>query len=91
MRSYSCFHRGEKCRELSTSLGGDGGGGATAGGNGDGNIWLSKKKRNGFGSLAYATTAKSPEASPRISQKINGGIYKGMLLMLSLKKQDHYN
>ena len=50
-----------------------------------------KKKRKGLGGLAYATTAKSPEASSRSSQKINGGGYKGMLMLLSLKKYDHYS
>ena len=96
MRSYSCFHRSigeEKCREWSASPGGGGGGGSgagrgvvAAGGYGDGDIWLSKKKRNGLGCLAYAATAKSLEASSRSSQKMNGGRYKGVLLMLSLEK-----
>ena len=100
MRSYSCFHRSigeEKCREWSASPGGGGGGGGAgrgddaAAGDGGGNIWLSKKKRNGLGCLAYTATAKSLEASSRSSQKMNGGKYKGVLLLLSLKKQDRYS
>ena len=49
-----------------------------------------KKKLKGLGCLAYAATAKSLEASSRSSQKMNGGRYKGVLLLLSLKKQDRY-
>jgi hypothetical protein len=100
MRSYSCFHRSigeEKFLEWSASPVGGGGGGVGAGrggaataGDGDGAIWLSLKQRNGLGCTAYSATAKSPEASSRSSQKMNGGIYKGVLLLLSLKKQDRY-
>ena len=88
MRSYSCFHRniGEgKCREWSASPSGGGGWGAGAGlggtaaaGDGDGDIRLSKKKRIGPGYLAYAATAKFPEASLQSSQKMNDGRYKGV-------------
>ena len=59
MRSYSCFCRSigkEKYREWSESLGGGGGGGVGVGrggadavGDDDGDIWLSKRKRNGLG------------------------------------------
>ncbi len=97
MRSYSCFNRSigeEKCREWSVFPVGCGGGGAGAGrggaaaaGDGDGDIWLSKKKRSGLGSLVYAATAKSPEASSRISKKMYGGRYKGVLQLLSLKNR----
>ena len=50
-----------------------------------------KKKRIGPGCLAYAATAKFPEASLQSSQKMNGDRYKLVLLMLSLKKQDRYS
>jgi hypothetical protein len=101
MRSYSCFRRSigeEKCREWSASPGGGGDGGfgagrgvVAAGGYGDGDIWLSKKKRNGLGCLAYAATAKFTEASSQSYQKMKGGRYEGVLLLLSLKKQDRYS
>ena len=45
-----------------------------------------RKKRNGLGCLAYAAIAKSTEAFSRSSQKMNVGRYKGVLLLLSLKK-----
>jgi len=82
MRSYSCFYRSigkEKCQELSTSFcggnwGGDGvvrGDIAAAGdGNGDCDIWLSKKTQ---GPLVYAPSTKSLEASSRSCHKINDG------------------
>ena len=48
-----------------------------------------RKKRKGLRRLEYAATAKSPRASSRNSQKINGGKYKWLLLLfLSVKKQD---
>ena len=53
-------------------------------------IFSFRKKRNGLGCLAYTTTAKSLEASSLSSQKINGGRYKGVLQLLSLRKQDRY-
>ena len=97
MRSYSCFHQSigeKKFRERSASPGDGGVGGVGAGrgcvaaaDDGDGDIWLSKKKRNVLGCLAYDDTAKSPEASSRSSQKMNGGRYKGVLLLISLEKQ----
>jgi len=101
MRSYSSFHQSigeKKFRESSASPcgggvgdAGDGRGCAAAAGDGDGDIWLSKKKRNGLGCLAYAATAKFTEASSQSSQKKKGGRYKGVLLLLSLKKQDRYS
>ena len=47
-----------------------------------------RKKSNGLRCLAYVATAKSPKASSRSSQKMKGGKYKGVLLLLSLRKQD---
>ena len=99
MRSYSSFHQSigeEKFRDWSASPGVGGGGGSGAGrgvvaAGGYCDIWLSKKKRNGLGCLSYATTAKFPEASSRSSRKMNGGRYKGVLLLLSLKKRGKKN
>ncbi len=81
--------------EWSASPGSGGGGGAGAGrggaaatGDGDGEVWLSLKKRNnGLGCMAYPVTAKSPEASSRSSQKMNGSRYKGVLLLLSIQSK----
>jgi len=101
MRSYSCFNQSiekEKCGEWSPSSGGGGGGSASAcrggddiaavaAGDDDGDIWLFFL-RKGLGCLAYVATAKPLEASSRKSPKMNGGRYKRVLLLLSLKKQD---
>ena len=50
-----------------------------------------RKKRNGLGFLTYAATAKLAESSSRSSQKMNGGRYKRVMLLLSPKKHDRYS
>ena len=48
------------------------------------------RKKNAMGYI-YASTAKSAEASSQSSNKMKGGRYKGVLLLISLKIPDRYS